>query len=666
MKRILIANRGEVARRIARTAAAMGIETAAVYAEGDRDWPFVKEAAIAIPLRGMTPSDTYLNIERLLEAAALADADAVHPGYGFLSERAAFARAVIGAGLVWIGPPPEVIEVMGDKLAAKRLMGEAGVPILPSIEVDRDSVEDIDLSSLHFPVLVKAAAGGGGKGMRVVTRPAELEQAVLAARREAASAFGDATVFLERYLEQARHIEIQVVADEMGNVIHCFERECSIQRRHQKVIEEAPSPIVDHALRSTMTEAAITAARAVGYRSTGTVEFVVEPSGSFWFLEVNTRLQVEHPVTEAITGLDLVREQIRIADGEPISVTQADLSISGHAVEARLYAESPSTGFLPAEGTIVEWRPAREPAVRWDSGVESGTVVGVEFDPMLAKVVAHAPTRVEAVAKLALALHRAHIRGVETNRDFLVASLRHPVFVRGEATTSFIESSGVRLKLEPTTYNIRLTAVAAAVAIQHENRNAAPVLRSLPSGWRNSVMPAQCVEFDVCGETVAVSYQARRDGSFSASVGPWSEVIRFSSSCDGSISVDLGSRRHRLELLKDGERIWVQGQDGDLLLRQRPRFSDPESDMPAGALVAPMPGRVTMVEVEVGQVVASGELLLVVEAMKMEHRITAPHEGVVADILVAPGTQVGGGDLLVVLAESLSVPGRVPEPSAKR
>ncbi len=392
MKRILIANRGEIARRIARTAVGMGIETAAVFAEGDRDWPFVKEAALAIPLEGTAPGDTYLNIERLLEAAALADADAVHPGYGFLSERADFARAVIGAGLVWIGPPPEVIEVMGDKLAAKRLMGEAGVPILPSIEVGTDSVEDVDLSALDFPVMVKAAAGGGGKGMRIVGQPGELKQAVLAARREAASAFGDATVFLERYLEDARHIEIQILADELGNVIHCFERECSVQRRHQKVIEEAPSPIVDDALRSTMTEAAVAAARAVGYRSTGTVEFVVEPSGSFWFLEVNTRLQVEHPVTEAITGLDLVREQIRIADGEPISVTQADLSISGHAVEARLYAESPSTGFLPAVGTIVEWRPAPEPAVRWDSGVESATVVGVEFDPMLAKVVAHTPT----------------------------------------------------------------------------------------------------------------------------------------------------------------------------------------------------------------------------------------------------------------------------------
>jgi propionyl-CoA carboxylase alpha chain len=651
IKRILIANRGEIARRIARTAVNMGIETAAVYAEGDRDWPFVREAAIAIPLKGTGPGDTYLNIERLLEAAALADADAVHPGYGFLSERAAFARAVIGAGLVWIGPPPEVIEVMGDKLAAKRLMGEAGVPILPSIEVGTDSMEDIDLSTLEFPVMVKAAAGGGGKGMRIVGQPVELEQAVLAARREAASAFGDATVFLERYLEDARHIEIQIVADELGSVIHCFERECSVQRRHQKVIEEAPSPIVDDALRSTMTEAAVTAARAVGYRSTGTVEFVVEPSGAFWFLEVNTRLQVEHPVTEAITGLDLVREQIRIADGEPISVIQADLSISGHAVEARLYAESPSTGFLPAAGTIAEWRPAPEPAVRWDSGVESATVVGVEFDPMLAKVVAHAPTRVEAVAKLALALERAHLRGLETNRDFLVASLRHPVFVRGEATTSFIESSGVQLKLEPTINILRVSAVAAALAIQRENRDRARVLRSLPSGWRNSVMPPQSVEFDVGDETLAVSYEAKKDGSFSASVGPWSEEILFSSSCDGSISVELGCRRHRLELLKDGERIWVQGEDGDLLLRQRPRFPDPESDVPPGALVAPMPGCVTMVEVKVGQVVARGDLLLVVEAMKMEHRITAPHEGIVADIRVGAGDQVGAGDLLVVVEE---------------
>ncbi len=353
---LLIANRGEIARRVIRTAAAMGISTVAVYAEGDAGAPYVTEADRAVALPGRSAAQTYLNIDALLIAAATAGADAVHPGYGFLSERAAFARAVTGAGLTWVGPPPDAIETMGDKLAAKRLMADVGVPVLPSWEVDGGALPDS--GRLPWPLIVKAAAGGGGKGMRIVTEPGELAEAVAAARREAAAAFGDPTVFLERYLTGARHVEIQVLADTHGGAVHCFERECSIQRRHQKIIEECPSPAVDGELRDRMGTAALAAAKAVGYTGAGTVEFILEPAGEFWFLEMNTRLQVEHPVTEAVTGIDLVREQLLVARGLPLSVTQASLALDGHAIEARLYAEDPAAGFLPATGTLLDWAPA--------------------------------------------------------------------------------------------------------------------------------------------------------------------------------------------------------------------------------------------------------------------------------------------------------------------
>ena len=405
IKRLLVANRAEIARRVFRTAREMGIFTVAVYSEGDSEAPFVGDADLAVALNGTTAADSYLNAEKILSAAKSVGADAIHPGYGFLSENADFAKAVSDAGIIWVGPPPSAIAAMGDKLAAKRTMVDAAVPTLPSVEV----TDATDLSAVSkdigFPLLVKASAGGGGKGMRVVDAENELEDAIAGAKREALGAFGDDTVFLERYLSTPRHVEIQVLGDRYGKVIHCFERECSIQRRHQKVIEEAPSPVLSQILRNQMGEAAVAAVEAIGYESAGTVEFLLNGEGDdaeFFFLEVNTRLQVEHPVTEEITGLDLVREQIRIANGEPLGYEQSDLSISGHSIEVRLYAEDPSNDFLPATGRINIWGPVGEPRVRYDSGVESGSEVSVEFDPMLAKVISHAPTRTEAALKLSL------------------------------------------------------------------------------------------------------------------------------------------------------------------------------------------------------------------------------------------------------------------------
>jgi propionyl-CoA carboxylase alpha chain len=433
IERLLIANRGEIARRIIRSAHAMGIGSVAIYADGDAQAPFVLEADQAIALGGASSAETYLDGEKILAAARRTGADAVHPGYGFLAENAEFARAVKGAGLSWVGPPPDAIAAVGDKLAAKRLMREAKVPTLPARELEAGADPEKAAREVGFPVLVKASAGGGGKGMRVLASEAGLAEAVESARREAGSSFGDDTLFLERWLPAARHVEIQVLGDGHGNIVHCFERECSIQRRHQKIIEEAPSPVVGPELRARMGEAAVSAARSIGYASAGTVEFLLDGE-DFWFLEVNTRLQVEHPVTEEITGLDLVREQLRIAQGEPLGFTQDDLSIEGHAIEARLYNE-----FLPVTGRVLAWQPSNSAQARFDSSIETGSEVGIEFDPMLAKIIVHAPSRREAALRLARVLETTRVQGLTTNRDFLVATLRTPEFLAGDTTTDFIE-----------------------------------------------------------------------------------------------------------------------------------------------------------------------------------------------------------------------------------
>ena len=651
IRRLLIANRGEIARRIQRTAASMGIQTVAIYAEDDAGAPFVREADEAFALGGTTAAESYLDVAKVLDAARRSGADAVHPGYGFLSENAAFASAVLEAGLVWVGPPPGVIDAMGDKLAAKRVMADAGVPMLPSVEFDESTDLAAVARKVGFPALVKAAAGGGGKGMRVVMRAEDLRDAVAAARREAAAAFGNPTVFLERYLTGARHVEIQVLGDRYGNLVHCFERECSIQRRHQKVIEESPSSAVDGALRSQMGEAAISGARAMGYQNAGTVEFLLAPGGEFYFLEVNTRLQVEHPVTEAVTGLDLVREQIRVAEGEPLSFGQSDLSITGHAVEARLYAEDPERDFLPVTGTLLAWEPPVEPAVRFDSGVETGSHVGVQFDPMLAKVIAHAPTRSEAAKRLALALERTRIQGITTNRDFLVSTLRHPEFLAGNTTTGFIDDVEPERRRSPKPGELRSAAIAAALFEQEHNRLRATLLRTIPSGWRNSVMPPERIRFRHGGDEVLVEYRYRRDGSFEVTAAGETGAA-WVRGLDGDLfDLEIDGRCQRMTVHLSGAKVWVHGATGDVELERIPRFPEPEVGAVAGGLVAPMPGKVLAAEVEVGDFVERGQLLLILEAMKMEHRIVAPRAGLVVECRVKVGEQVGNGDLLIVVEE---------------
>jgi propionyl-CoA carboxylase alpha chain len=691
IRRLLVANRGEIARRVLRTAAAMGIETVAVYAPTDADAPFVREADHAVALEGRDAATTYLSVDRLVRAALKSGADAVHPGYGFLSERAAFAEAVLAAGLVWVGPPPAVIDAMGDKLRAKEIVAAAGVPVLPSALAGGDggralargrapdwlvdAAPEEAARRIGFPLLVKAAAGGGGRGMRVVERLEDYAGAVEAARREAFASFGDGTVFLERLVTDARHVELQVLADRYGAVVHCFERECSIQRRHQKLVEESPSPALDPGRREAMAEAALAAARAVGYEGAGTVEFLLTPDGEFFFLEMNTRLQVEHPVTEAVLGIDLVRAQLLVAEGRPLEVQQHDLRPSGHAIEARLYAEDPANAFLPAPGTIVAWEVPAWPPVRVDSGVEEGSSVGVEWDPLLAKFVAHAPTRREAALRLALALERTVVRGVVTNRDLLVATLRAPEFLAGRTTTSFLERVAPPPRRVPSVAERRQAAVVATAVRAAGAHADAAVLRQVPAGFRTGILPPERWRWQVEGEEVVVAWRAGRGGVAEADSGDGPEEVVLRScrrrarrstgeelaetrpadagreSARGDADLEIGGRRVRADWQRAGDEWWVQTAFGEVRLRELRRFPEPEPSPVAGGLTAPMPGVVLDVAVHAGDDVREGQLLVVVEAMKMEHRVTAPTAGTVRDVRVSVGDHVSGGDLLVVVDE---------------
>ena len=649
--RLLIANRGEIARRIIRTAREMGIGTVAVYADSDAQAPFVREADTAIALGGEAAADTYLRVDKVLDACRRTGADAVHPGYGFLSENAEFAGAVEAAGIAWVGPPPDAIAAMGDKLSAKSLMQAADVPTLPAEALAPGADLAAAAERVGYPLLIKAAAGGGGRGMRVVNAAGELQEAVDGARREAGSAFGDDTIFMERWLPACRHVEIQILGDRHGDLVHCFERECSIQRRHQKVIEEAPSPAVSEALRARMGAAAVAAGKAIGYTSAGTVEFLVD-GDEFWFLEVNTRLQVEHPVTEEITGLDLVREQLRIAEGEALGYTQEDLEIDGHAIEARVYAEDPAAGFLPSPGTVLFWEPSTSATARFDSGVESGTEVGTAFDPMLAKVIVHAPTRREAVLRLARVLETTRIQGLTTNRDFLVATLRTAEFLAGDTTTDFIERVQPRAVRAVSDLELHQAIVAVVLEAQARRRARAQVLSTLPSGWRNSVMPPQTASFRIGADDLAVTYSTGRDGTFAVNVGDAAYQVRPLEMGEGLVTADVDGQRVTARVDNRDVHWFVHTSSGDIALEALPRFRLPGADEFKGGLTAPMPGKVLVTHVEVGAVVEEGQLLLVLEAMKMEHRITAPVAGTVTALHAGAGDQVANGELLIVLEET--------------
>jgi propionyl-CoA carboxylase alpha chain len=646
--RLLVGNRAEIARRVFRTAREMGISTVAVYSDPDAEAPFVREADVAVRLPGASPGETYLRGDLMVEAALRAGADAVHPGYGFLSENAAFAQSVIDAGLTWVGPPPPAIEAMGSKLGAKEMMRAAGVPTLPWA-TDVSGAADVG-----FPLLVKASAGGGGRGMRIVRSAAELDEAVEGAAREAGSAFGDATVFLERYLEAPRHVEIQVFADTHGNVVSLFERECSIQRRHQKIVEESPSPAVDDSLRTRMGDAAVAAARAVGYVGAGTVEFVLDEKGEFAFLEMNTRLQVEHPVTELVTGLDLVRLQLLVADGHPLPPEALAPSLSGHAIEVRLYAEDATRGFLPVTGRLSRFEFPPVAGVRIDSGVESGSVVSPHYDPMLAKVIAYAPTRAESATILAAALSRARIHGTTTNRDLLVAILREDEFLDGATDTAYLERHDpALLGRSPVGEDDRVShAVAAAIAVQASRRETARVLGALPSGWRNNPSQRQQVSLrPPGGESITVSYLFGRSGSVAVAADGSDVDVTLHSATPEVVDLTVDGVRRRCDVAIDNDAVDVDSAAGWTAYLLEPRFAEPDAGHAAGSLVAPMPGSVVRVLVEAGADVMAGQPLVVLEAMKMEHTVAAPTTGSVAEVRVQPGQQVEAGTVLVVVAE---------------
>jgi acyl-CoA carboxylase subunit alpha len=636
MKRLLIANRGEIARRVMRTCRAMGIETVAVFSDADAGAPFVREADAAVALGGSAPGESYLRSDLVVEAARRSGADAVHPGYGFLAENASFAWAVQDAGLTWVGPSPAAIGKMGSKVEAKRLMREAGVPVLP----------DGDAEDVGYPLLVKASAGGGGKGMRIVRSPEDLNGAIEAAKREAQAAFGDDTVFLERYVDAPRHVEIQIFGDSGGRVVHLGERECSIQRRHQKIVEESPSPAVDNELRGRMGAAAVAAGEALGYVGAGTVEFLLAPgSDEFFFLEVNTRLQVEHPVTELVYGVDLVRWQLEVASGG--SLPDSLPSPSGHAIEARLYAEDAEHDFVPVAGTLSRFQVDGD--VRVDTGVEDGSEVTVHYDPMLAKVIAHAPTREEAARTLALALRRAEIHGLRNNRELLVRVLEHPEFLAGDTDTHFLERHDPAQLGRPLLEGEAMArhAAAAALAAAARNRADARVLGSLPSGWRNN--PSADQSLTLGGREVR--YRFDRDGSL-ATLGVDEDALespRLFAASPSLVDLETDGIRRSYRVAYDGTTHRVNSAEGQATLPEAPRFPSAEDDKPAGSLVSPMPGSVLRVSAAPGDEVSAGDVLVIIEAMKMEQEIVAPADGVVSEVRVAVGQQVESGAVLAVL-----------------
>jgi propionyl-CoA carboxylase alpha chain len=625
ISRLMVANRAEIASRVFRTCRMLGISTVAIHSDADAGLPYVREADAVVRLPGNTPAETYLDMDVVLAAAKASGADAVHPGYGFLSENADFARAVIGAGLTWVGPTPESIEAMGSKIGAKELMRAAGVPVL---EVPANPTEG------DLPLLVKASAGGGGRGMRIVGSLADLPGEIAAAEAEARSAFGDGTVFVEPYVERGRHVEVQVVGTSVYG-----DRDCSVQRRHQKVVEEAPAPGLSDGVRSALHAAAGKAAEAVDYRGAGTVEFLYDPDTErFWFLEMNTRLQVEHPVTELVHGLDLVELQIAVAEQSGASrlATLAPQPPSGHAIEVRLYAEDPAADYQPQSGVLTLFEVPLEDGIRVDAGYESGSTVSTHYDAMLAKVVAHAPTREQAALKLAGVLSRARIHGVKTNRGQLVAALRDERFLAGEVSTDLLP------QLELGEIAAGQAPAAAALALAEADRETRTVQQGIPVAFRNVVSQPQVTEFE--GD-VQVQWWGGRDGY----VLDDAAVVSTSST---SVVLESEGVRTLYAVSIAGDVVDVDWPGGHAALRRTPRFVDPADAVATGSLLAPMPGTVVSVAVQQGQPVEAGQPVLVLEAMKMQHTVRAPGPGTVTEIEVKPGAQVAAGEVLAVVEEA--------------
>ncbi|HEX4946842.1 MAG TPA: acetyl-CoA carboxylase biotin carboxylase subunit [Blastocatellia bacterium] len=669
MRKLLIANRGEIAVRIMRTCRQLGITTVAVYSDADVHAPHTRFADEAVYIGAAAAKESYLNIERILAAAARTNADAIHPGYGFLSENAEFAEACATAGITFIGPSPQAIRQMGLKIAGRQIAADAGVPTVPGYNGEDQSNAALrdQMLGIGFPVLIKASAGGGGKGMRVVRAASEMDEAIDGARREAEKSFGDGSLLLEKYIEQARHVEIQILGDTHGNLVHLFERDCSLQRRHQKIIEESPSPAVNAELRERMGVAAVSIGRALHYTNAGTVEFILAPDGEFYFIEVNTRLQVEHPVTEMITGLDLVKLQIEIAEGKPLPLAQADLQTSGHAIEARLYAEDPNNDFLPATGTIHDWHcPVEMDGLRMDAGVEAGSIISINYDPMLAKLIAHGSTRDEAIRKLQYALQSLSIQGVTTNREFLLRLLGQEEFSTGKAHTGFIAEHLSELTKAEDIALDRASAIAAALYWQKSWQTSDALMTNLPPSYRNNPYRNPSLKLQLGKQEVMVSWRhiagdqfevTALDTTVQAQVISWDRLQ--------SVNNDHHSRKSVLRLVIDGiqrnfrlteigDQLFVHSFLGSHTVTRLPRHPEVQAAAEQGSMTAPMPGLVAKILVAVGQPVKAGDPLLILEAMKMEQTMRAAVDGVVETIRVHEGEVVGPGAMLITLASPQS------------
>jgi acetyl-CoA carboxylase biotin carboxylase subunit len=653
IRKILIANRGEIAVRVIRTCRAMGISTTAVYSDADLHSLHVRQADQAVRIGSPAPSDSYLNIGAIIAAAKRTNADAIHPGYGFLSENPDFASACAEAGLVFIGPSPDCIRAMALKSVARKTMAAAGLPVVPGYDGDDQSLPVLRSKALEIglPALIKASAGGGGKGMRVVRSAIELDQAIESARREAESAFGDGALLIEKYIERSRHIEVQILGDNAGNIIHLFERDCSIQRRHQKLIEESPSPAIFPELRRRICESAVAAGRALKYSNAGTVEFLLAPAGEFYFIEVNTRLQVEHPVTEMVTGLDLVRLQIEIAEGQPLPLKQEDIRQSGCAIEARLYAEDPSNNFLPASGRILDWLPpAENDGLRIDSGIERGAEIGIFYDSLLAKLIARGANRTAAVRSLAYALRETTVHGLKTNREFLIRLLEHPAFEAGEFHSEFVFERIEALTSRGHETDDKIAAAVVALFVYKTREAGAQIL---PQDFRNNPYRDPSIRLQVESKAMGVIYRRTTADTFVLTIDDWqssAQVVAFEpGGADGpaSIRVAFDGVQQLVRIADFGAQYYVSLPSGTRVVTRLARYPAAQPGADVLDASAPMPGLVARVLVNVGQEVRAGDPLVVLEAMKMEQTLRAATDGIVEAVMVRQGEVVAPGDVLV-------------------
>ncbi|WP_275259658.1 biotin carboxylase N-terminal domain-containing protein [Seongchinamella unica] len=654
---VLVANRGEIALRVMRTVHKQGMRCVAVYSDADALAPHVQFADEAVHIGASPAADSYLAGDRIIQAALAAGAEAIHPGYGFLSENADFARAVVAAGLVFIGPGPEAIEVMGDKAVSKRAMLAAGVPCVPGYQGEDQSDERLsqEAGAVGFPLMVKAAAGGGGRGMRLVQEVAGVAHAIRLARSEAQNAFGSGDLILERALTRPRHVEFQVFADQFGNVIHLGERDCSVQRRHQKVIEECPCPVMTPRLRERMGAAAVEAARAVNYQGAGTVEFLLDEAGEFYFLEMNTRLQVEHPVTEMVTGLDLVQMQLEVAQGLPLRLEQGQVALQGHAIEVRLYAEDPARDFLPSAGPVVLWSPPTGDGVRVDAGIVSGSEVSPYYDSMVAKIICRGDTRGQARQRLLRALDDTVLLGPASNRDFLLQALSHPSFARGEATTAFISEqyAGGFDEFLPSSADLAAAAVLHYVLTAKRNNSRSIAVPAELRNWCSTGDLMSVVHVECAGGARSLQIQTREVGTYQVSdKGAVSTVqVREIDAKQCRLIVDGRSWRARYQDTGDGSLyLSVAGAGQFCLVDVRSRASGGDSKDAGPLIRAPMHGLVMTLDVANGDPVELGTALLTLEAMKMQHVISAPLSGTVANVTAAVGSQVASGELLMEIA----------------